>query len=147
MTVSHSGLRRYVRAQADEYQTALYELKQGYKTTHWMWFIFPQYKGLGHSVTSEFYAIQSVSEARAYLRHELLSSRLRECSQTLLLHNDKTAEQIFGTTDAMKLRSSMTLFSAISAGPENVFQQVLVQYFSGKADRRTLALMVGKQLT
>lgn len=146
MTAPAPNLRRFLRAQEDDYHTALHELKAGYKTSHWMWYIFPQYKGLGSSVTSEFYAIQSVSEARAYLAHEVLSARLRACSEVVLALNGKTAEQIFGHTDAMKLRSSMTMFSAISSGPDNVFQQVLIKYYAGKADRKTLLLMTGKRL-
>src|SRR3954467_8004568 len=104
------NLDRFVAAQAEIYGQALAELKAGRKQSHWMWFVFPQIAGLGRSPTARFYAIASAAEARAYLAHPQLGSRLGQCIRAVLAHRGKTAEAIFGGIDAMKLRSSMTLF-------------------------------------
>ena len=103
-------LERFLEAQKDTYYTALAEIKAGYKETHWMWWIFPQYKGLGYSSISQFYAIQSREEARAYWQHPILGGRLRECMEALLDLKTNDAVEIFGPIDAQKLKSSMTLF-------------------------------------
>ena len=118
----------------------LEELRQGRKTSHWMWFIFPQVAGLGHSPMSERYAIHSVAEAQAYLAHPLLGPRLRECAELVLAVHERTAEEVFGPIDARKLRSCMTLFHR-AAPDEPVFGQVLNRWFGGTADLMTEALV------
>ena len=133
-------LTRFVSAQEGIYPTALTELKAGQKSTHWMWFIFPQMTGLGASEKSRFYAIGSLAEAIAYLQHPLLGARLRECAQALFELRNRSAAEIFGFPDDAKLRSCMTLF-AVAAGAESVFARVLARYFAGKSDERTLALL------
>jgi uncharacterized protein (DUF1810 family) len=125
-------LERFVRAQDEHqtYQQAVGELRRGRKTSHWMWFVFPQIAGLGRSPMAHAYAIADVAEARAYLAHPVLGPRLVECAQIVASLQGSTAEQIFGGVDAMKLRSSMTLFAR--ADPEQrVFAAVLDQYFDG----------------
>jgi uncharacterized protein (DUF1810 family) len=134
------GLDRFVEAQAHAYADALAELRAGRKESHWMWFVFPQIAGLGTSPTSRFYAIASLEEARAYLAHPLLGMRLRECTEAVLAHAGISAEAIFGGIDAMKLRSSMTLFDRV-AGGKNPFGQCLTAFFGGERDARTLALL------
>jgi uncharacterized protein (DUF1810 family) len=132
------NLTRFVTAQDDggTYRRATGELRRGRKSSHWMWFVFPQIAGLGHSPTAQFYAIGSLDEARAYLAHPVLGPRLRECAGILAGESGRTAEQVFGGIDALKLRSSMTLF--LHAAPaEAVFRQVLDQYFGGVADPAT----------
>ena len=130
-------LTRFVDAQHSHYEDALAELRAGYKQSHWMWFIFPQIAGLGRSPMAERYAIADLDEAVAYLQHPLLGPRLEECAQALLQHSGRTARQILGSPDDLKLRSSMTLFAV--AAPENTtFQQVLDVFYDGKADLETL---------
>jgi uncharacterized protein (DUF1810 family) len=135
------GLQRFVDAQdrAGTYERALGELRAGRKRSHWMWFVFPQITGLGHSQMASMYAISSSSEAEAYLRHPVLGPRLVECAGTLLELRDGAAREVLGDVDAVKLRSSMTLFAhaAAAAGEEPVFQQVLDRYFDGAADEAT----------
>ena len=133
-------LERFIEAQAPIYAQALGELRAGQKQSHWMWFIFPQIAGLGQSPMSRAYAIQSLDEARAYLAHPVLGSRLRECSQALMNLRDKNARDIFGSIDAMKLRSCLTLFA--EADPNDVmFCNVLEKYFDGDADEATLEIL------
>ena len=134
-------LQRFVAAQRDSYDAAVAELRGGRKTSHWMWFVFPQIAGLGRSPTARMYAITSVAEARAYLAHPVLGPRLLECASILTALPGRTAEQVFGGIDAMKLRSSMTLFLHADPG-EQVFRQVLEKYFGGTADPATEALLV-----
>jgi uncharacterized protein (DUF1810 family) len=131
-------LQRFVAAQdaGGTYRRAAAELRNGRKDSHWMWFIFPQIAGLGYSPASRTYAISSVAEARAYLAHPVLGTRLIECAVILTDGPDRTAEQIFGEVDALKLRSSMTLFMHAAAG-EPVFRQILDRYFDGKPDAAT----------
>jgi len=129
-----------VTAQQPVYDEVLEELRQGRKTSHWMWFIFPQVAGLGHSPMSERYAIHSVAEAQAYLAHPLLGPRLRECAELVLAVHERTAEEVFGPIDARKLRSCMTLFHR-AAPDEPVFGQVLNRWFGGTADLMTEALV------
>lgn len=131
-------LQRFVEAQdaGGTYERALAELRAGRKTSHWMWFVFPQIAGLGQSETSRRYAIASASEARAYLDHPVLGPRLVECAEALLEHEGRSAEEILGGIDAVKLRSSMTLFAAV-APEQPVFLQVLDRYFDGEADEET----------
>ena len=133
-------LERFVEAQERMYQRALAELRRGRKTSHWMWFVFPQFAGLGFSAMSERYAIRSLAEARAYLAHPVLGARLLECSAAVAESEATTAEQIFGGVDAMKLRSSMTLF-ARAAPDESVFTRVLQRFFGGVPDANTLTLL------
>jgi uncharacterized protein (DUF1810 family) len=131
-------LGRFVAAQDEfgTYDRALAELRRGTKSGHWMWYVFPQIAGLGLSPMSQRYAIASIDEARAYLRHDVLGPRLRECASALAATRGRTAEQILGPIDAVKLRSCMTLF--LRADPdEPVFQQVLDEYFDGAADPAT----------
>jgi uncharacterized protein (DUF1810 family) len=134
------GLDRFVEAQAHSYADALAELRDGRKESHWMWFIFPQIAGLGMSPTSRFYAIASLEEARAYLAHPALGARLRECTEAVLAHAGTRPEAIFGGIDAMKLRSSMTLFDRVADG-DNPFARCLAAFFDGEPDARTLALL------
>ena len=131
-------LDRFVAAQDDgSYRAAVAELRAGRKTSHWMWFIFPQLAGLGRSATAQHFAISSLAEARAYLRHPVLGPRLRECTALLADLDGTSADQVLGSTDAMKLRSSLTLFMA-AAPDEPLFRDVLAQYFGGAADQLTL---------
>jgi uncharacterized protein (DUF1810 family) len=131
-------LQRFVTAQdaGGTYQRAVAELRAGRKASHWMWFVFPQIAGLGYSPTARAYAITSLDEARAYLAHPVLGPRLAECAGILAGLRGRTAEQIFGEVDAMKLGSSMTLF-ARAAPSEPVFRQILDQYFGGVPDSAT----------
>lgn len=140
MTDDHYQLNRFVSAQADTYDRALQELKAGSKRSHWMWFIFPQIAGLGHSDMARRYAITGREEAQAYLRHPLLGPRLQTCAAALLPWSTRSAREIMGVPDDMKLRSSMTLFSAV-APEQQVFTQVLEVFFQGAADERTLRIM------
>jgi uncharacterized protein (DUF1810 family) len=131
-------LQRFVAAQeaGRSYDQATAELRRGRKTSHWMWFVFPQITGLGQSPVSRIYAISGLAEAKAYLAHPVLGPRLVECAAIVSSLSGRTAEQIFGGIDALKLRSSMTLF--LRAAPdEPVFRQVLDQYFGGKPDPAT----------
>jgi uncharacterized protein (DUF1810 family) len=131
-------LQRFVDAQdeAGTYDRALAELRAGRKTSHWIWFVFPQIAGLGRSPTARAYAISSLDEAQAYLEHPVLGPRLAEGTRALLEHTDKPATEILGGIDAIKLRSSMTLF-ARAAPDEPLFRQVLDAFFDGEADEAT----------
>jgi uncharacterized protein (DUF1810 family) len=133
-------LRRFVDAQSSTYAQALTELKAGRKRSHWMWFIFPQLRGLGHSSTAERYAIRSLAEAEAYLRHPILGPRLAECAEAVLGVEKRAAREIFGSPDDLKLRSSATLFARVSS-PGSVFQRIIDRYFGGEPDHRTLDLI------
>jgi uncharacterized protein (DUF1810 family) len=137
-------LNRFVSAQEQgrTYDAVLAELRAGRKRSHWMWFVFPQIIGLGRSPMAQRYAIRHTDEARAYVDHPVLGSRLNECCELLLTHAGRSAEDIFGSIDAMKLRSSMTLFEA--AAPQlRTFRQVLDAFFAGDADSATLAILSG----
>lgn len=136
------NLARFLEAQAKIYETVVSEIKRGAKRTHWMWFIFPQMKGLGQSPTSIFYGLTGCEEAHAYLEHPLLGGRLVECSTLLLSHEGRKAPEILGAIDAMKLRSSMTLFVR-TASSQPVFSRVLAAFFQGEEDPQTLALLEG----
>ena len=129
-------LERFMAAQEYVYDRVLGELRSGLKTGHWIWFIFPQVAGLGHSDTSRYFAIGSLDEARAYLAHPVLGARLRQCARLVLETEARTAEDIFGPTDAMKVRSCMTLFHRV-APDDPVFAQVLDRYYDGVADEET----------
>ena len=133
------GLTRFVEAQAPVYAQALAELKNGRKESHWMWFVFPQLAGLGRSPMAQLYAISSLAEARAYLAHPVLGPRLVESTNAILDHRGRSAEAIFGPVDAMKLRSSLTLFEA--AGTPEPFGEALHLFFGGARDPATLDLL------
>ena len=132
-------LERFVQAQATDYDQALSELHDGEKRSHWMWYIFPQIEGLGHSSISRQYSIKSAAEARAYLDHRILGPRLRECAAVVNGIVGRSAHEIFGSPDDMKLRSCMTLFARVSG--DKVFEQVLGKYFNGQHDNETLRLL------
>lgn len=134
------NLNRFLEAQASSYEQALSEIKGGRKRSHWMWFIFPQLQGLGYSETARFYAIKDLEEARLYLQHPVLGPRLVEISKAMLALEEKTANQILGNPDDLKLRSSMTLFAAVP-GADPVFKAVLDKYYKGEADEKTLQLL------
>jgi uncharacterized protein (DUF1810 family) len=135
-------LDRFVAAQDGVYPRALAELRRGRKESHWMWFVFPQMAGLGRSATARFYGIASAAEARAYLGHPVLGPRLRACADAVLAHPERSAAAIFGTVDAMKLKSSMTLFAAVADDPAP-FAAVLDAFFAGERDAATLGLLDG----
>ena len=134
------NLRRFVDAQADVYDRALAEVRDGQKRGHWMWFVVPQIGGLGRSATSKYFAIQSIEEARQYLHHPILGPRLLECAEATLAIEGQTISQIFGSPDDRKLQSSMTLFAQV-AEPDSVFVRVLERYFNGAMDRATLRIL------
>lgn len=129
-------LQRFVDAQARVIDRVRAELKAGIKKSHWMWFVFPQIKGLGHSETARRYAIHSLDEARAYIVHPVLGPRLRECTRLVLATSGKDAAAIFGAPDDLKFRSSMTLFARASSEP--LFRQALDRFFGGEDDPETL---------
>jgi uncharacterized protein (DUF1810 family) len=130
-------LQRFIDAQQSVYPQVLAELRVGRKRSHWIWFIFPQIAGLGHSPTSEFYAIHSLAEAQAYLQHPALGTRLRECTQLVLDVHNRTIDEILGYPDDLKFRSSMTLFHQ-AAPEERLFLAALQKYFEGHPDPLTL---------
>ena len=137
MTESEPGLERFVRAQAGIYPHALAELRAGHKRTHWMWFVFPQILGLGHSENARLYAIRDGEEALAYCEHEMLGPRLVECTEAMLAHaGSRSALDILGVIDAMKFHSSMTLFESC-CGPKNIYSRALDAFYEGKRDRAT----------
>lgn len=132
-------LNRFVAAQRDDYELAIVEIRRGRKESHWMWYIFPQFRGLGLSPMSQQYAIQSREEAEAYLQHELLGPRLRECAAAALFVEGKSAYEIFGSPDDLKLKSCCTLFAAVSPAG-SVFEQLLDKFYQGEHDPKTLQL-------
>jgi len=134
------NLDRFIDAQAEAYNRALSEIKSGRKTSHWMWFIFPQIKGLGQSEIAKHYSIKNIDEATAYLNHPVLGRHLVEISTALLEINGKSANQIFGSPDDLKLRSSMTLFSNVK-NTNPVFDEVLAKFFSGQPDKLTMQIL------
>ena len=137
--MANYDLQRFITAQEqsyDGYKQALSEMQQGRKTSHWIWYIFPQIKGLGHSYMSNYYGISCLEEAQEYLSNEVLSARLREITNALLSHKEKTSKEILGDVDSWKVRSCMTLFDAVC--PDNIFREVLNQFYDGKSCQRTL---------
>ena len=137
-----NSLDRFVKAQTNTYEVAMNEIKNGKKRTHWMWFIFPQLRGLGVSSISRYYGLENFDEAKAYLAHPVLSGRLYELCGELLKHKDKTALEIFGDIDEIKLKSSMTLF-ALTSEDYTVFDEVLENFFGGEMDEVTVKLING----
>jgi uncharacterized protein (DUF1810 family) len=138
--VAGADLERFVEAQERVYAMALAELERGRKDSHWMWFIFPQIAGLGFSPTAQYYAIASPGEARAYLAHPLLGPRLEACTRAVLAHRDLSAEAIFGGIDALKFRSSMTLFEVAAEGG-GPYGEALDAFYGGARDEKTLRLL------
>jgi uncharacterized protein (DUF1810 family) len=138
------NLQRFVDAQSGTIETALAELRAGSKQSHWMWFILPQLADLGRSATARFYGIRSMAEARAYLAHPVLGARIRQCVEALRpWPTRRSAHQILGPIDAMKLRSSLTLFDLVEA--ESLFNEALLNFFDGERDEQTLALLAGER--
>ena len=134
-------LSRFIKAQDSSYEEALSEIKSGRKRSHWMWYIFPQFKGLGYSETSKYYSIKDMDEAKRYLNHPILGERLKLITKELLALDENNANNVFGSPDDLKLKSSMTLFAAIEVTKENIFQAVLDKYFNGQTDIKTLTLI------
>ena len=134
------NLGRFVQAQEQNYDQALAEIKRGRKQSHWMWYIFPQFDGLGFSATSRRYSIKSRAEAEAYLSHPLLGPRLIECAEAILAVEGRSAFEIFGSPDDMKLRSCATLFASVSP-PGSVYEKLLDKFFRGERDSKTLSLL------
>ncbi|WP_338474881.1 DUF1810 domain-containing protein [Pseudomonas khavaziana] len=134
------NLSRFVEAQRPVFSRVMDELRAGRKTSHWMWFVFPQLQGLGRSDMAGRFAISGLAEARAYLQHELLGPRLEACVAAVLQHRGVSAERIFGSPDDLKLRSCLTLFKNVPSSPA-VYQQALEQFYSGEPDRKTLLLL------
>ena len=147
MTIPANDLGRFVQAQDElfcDYGQALKEVQEGYKYTHWIWYIFPQLRALGHSRRAKYFGIADMDEAVRYMEHPLLSARLREISGALLEHKDKkTALDIFGEIDAVKVRSSMTLFDAVC--PNEVFSEVLNAFYDGQKDPLTVELLLAQK--
>jgi uncharacterized protein (DUF1810 family) len=133
-------LDRFVEAQKDLYDQALAEIRGGRKYSHWMWFIFPQFDGLGFSAISKLYAIKSLAEARAYLNHPILGPRLVECAEAAIAIPRRSAPEVFGCPDDMKLKSCATLFACVSP-PASVFERLLGRYFQCQRDEQTLRLL------
>lgn len=138
--LSSLSLERFVEAQELMYPMALDEVRNGRKRGHWIWYIFPQLKGLGESYNSSYYGIDGIEEARAYLQHPVLGARLREITAVFLELVGKNAQEVFGHLDAMKVCSCMTLFNVVS--DDDLFQRVLDRYYNGVADDRTLEMLV-----
>lgn len=131
-----NGLQRFIDAQADSYDTALQEIRNGRKTSHWIWYVFPQIKGLGFSYNAEYYGISSLQEAKDYLENAILRKRLFEITEALLQHKGENIECIMGDIDALKLKSSMTLFDMVYPG--SIFAEVLDEFYGGERCGRTL---------
>ena len=140
MTRDAANLDRFLRAQEHDYDRALSEIQSGRKRSHLMWYIFPQFDGLGFSAMSKHYAIRDLAEAEGYLRHPVLGTRLIQISEAVLALQDKSAHDVFGSPDDLKLRSCATLFARVSP-PGSVFQRVLDKYFDGEPDDNTLRLL------
>lgn len=133
------GLERFVKAQKRDYQLALEEVRAGKKQSHWIWYIFPQMYGLGHSCYANLYGIRDKKEAEEYLKHKILGKRLREITMALLEHDACSAEDIFGNLDAMKVRSSMTLFDIVS--PEDIFDKILNKFYANQRCDITIRML------
>lgn len=134
-------LNRFIKAQETSFEEALSEIKSGRKRSHWMWYIFPQYKGLGFSEKSTYYSINHLDEAKAYLNHPILGERLKFITNELLALNENNANKVFGRPDDLKLKSCMTLFATIDTSEENIFNAVLDKFFNGQPDLKTLTLI------
>jgi uncharacterized protein (DUF1810 family) len=137
---SNNTLSRFLSAQHNIYSRVLKELQLGKKTSHWMWFIFPQIEGLGHSSTAKYYSIKNINEAKEYIDHPILGKRLFECCNIILKIEDKSVEDIFGYPDNLKLKSCMTLFN-YAVPKHKVFADVLNKYFTGELDEQTISIL------
>src|SRR6476661_8159266 len=137
-------LQRFVDAQADVYEDVVDELRAGHKASHWMWFVFPQLRGLGHSPTAQHYGIASLDEARAYLAHDVLGPRLRECTRLVAAIDGRSVDEIFGWPDNLKVRSSMTLF-AHATDDDTDFRGVLDKFYDGEEDPATVDRLSGRR--
>lgn len=144
--ITSNTLSRFLTPQKSDYSTAFSEIKNGKKRSHWMWYIFPQIQGLGFSETSKFYAIKNIHEAEDFLNDPVLGKRLIEICEELLKQNTNNANQIFGSPDDVKLRSSMTLFSSLN-NVDPVFQKVLDKFFDGEKDEKTLEILEEEKKT
>ena len=138
------SLQRFIDAQEKDYDTALAEISQGRKRSHWIWYIFPQIQGLGFSETSKFYAIKNIDEAAEYLKHPVLGERLIRICHALIKNPGNDANKIFGSPDDMKLKSSMTLFAALP-GTDPVLQKVLDKFFNGTRDSKTIEILASQK--
>jgi uncharacterized protein (DUF1810 family) len=136
------GLLRFLRAQDEDYEQALSEIRSGRKRSHWMWYIFPQLAGLGRTSTAQHFGLRNLDEARAYLAHPVLGPRLVQVAEAALAVEGRSARAIFGSPDDLKLRSCATLFAAVSP-PASVFRQLLAKYYDGLPDQRTIELLNG----
>lgn len=136
------NLTRFINAQEMVYPRVLFELRNGRKRTHWMWFIFPQIDGLGNSSTTKHYAIKSIEEAKEYLNHPVLGKRLKECAAAVLAIEERSISEIFGHPDDQKLKSSLTLFESI-ADSDPIFTSLVDKYFNGERDSGTLTILSG----
>ena len=134
------NLRRFEHAQEEAYEAALSELKSEKKRSHWMWFIFPQFEGLGHSSMSKLYSVKSIEEAKAYISHPVLGTRLIECAETVIAIEGRSAFNVFGSPDDLKLKSSMTLFDYVAVS-QNVYAHVLDKFYDGERCNKTLHLL------
>ncbi len=137
-------LNRFLKAQENDYKIALAEIKSGRKRSHWMWYVFPQLKGLGKSETSAYYGIKDLNEAKEYLNHSILGARLKEITNELLTLNESNPKIIFGSPDDKKLKSSMTLFSIVDDSNNPIFKKIIQRYFDGTVDDKTLKLIENK---
>ncbi|MBA3674778.1 MAG: DUF1810 domain-containing protein [Chitinophagaceae bacterium] len=138
--ITDNTLSRFLSAQQTIYPQVLQELQNGKKTSHWMWFIFPQIEGLGNSTTAKYFSIKSINEAKEYIDHPILGKRLMECCNIILKLGGKTVEDIFGYPDNLKLKSCMTLFKYV-APLQKVFADVLIKYFAGEEDQKTISIL------
>ena len=146
--MANYDINRFIKAQEEPYsgyQQALSEIQDGQKRGHWIWYIFPQMKGLGYSHMSNYYGISGLKEAQEYMENKVLDTRLREITNALLSHKDKTSEEILGYVDDLKVRSCMTLFDAVC--PNDVFGEVLNQFYGGERCQRTLEMLDDKKMT
>ncbi len=139
-----TDLNKFLDAQKSDFDLALHEIVSGKKQSHWMWYIFPQLKGLGFSYMSEMYGIRDLEEASDYLQHPILGKRLKQISQALLSLDRNDPDDILGAIDAMKLRSSMTLFDIVEEDENSVFKKVLDKFYDGKVDEKTLDILKDK---
>lgn len=139
MDMGDYNLQRFLDAQQGDYERALAEVRNGRKYSHWIWYIFPQLKGLGMSYNSQYYGISGKEEAEAYWAHPILGERLREITSAFLQLKGKTAQDVFGALDAMKVLSCMTLFNEVA--PDDLFQQVIDRYYQGKTDEMTKRML------
>lgn len=139
MDMGDYNLQRFLDAQQGDYEHALTEVRNGRKYSHWIWYIFPQLKGLGMSYNSQYYGISGKEEAEAYLAHPVLGERLREITSAFLQLKSKTAEEVFGSLDAMKVLSCMTLFNEVAPG--DLFRQVIDRYYQGEKDEMTKRML------